>query len=207
MSRGEQADGNNGVIVDQRVATLIILDGDLDQIVESGLGIANVLLVATDEAAPGSGAADELQTACILDILAQRLGTTHFHGALLQIDSHHMGGDVCSMQAREEVIGHGQRLAALAFNLADNSVGARVDNPVRAGNVVLEDKQDVAVRQGVQVLGLAGIDLFAGIHRFTRWWFQYLHSRQGCSLERPAHTTCSHPIIRMGTHRLLNILQ
>src|SRR5690606_13923811 len=50
VGRAEQTDGDHGVIVDQRVTALIVLDSDLDQIVEPGLGIADVLLVAADEA-------------------------------------------------------------------------------------------------------------------------------------------------------------
>src|SRR5690606_20592062 len=126
VGRAEQTDGDHGVIVDQRVTALIVLDSDLDQIVEPGLGIADVLLVAADEAAPGPGAADELQATLAIDILAKRLGTTHFHGALRQINLHHVGGDVGGMQARKEVVGHRQGLAPLAFYLADHGIGARV---------------------------------------------------------------------------------
>src|SRR5690554_7734291 len=80
MLGAEQAQGQDGVIIDQRVTALVILDGDLDQIVQTPLGVADVIAVATQEAAPGTGAADELETASALHVLdrkSTRLNSSH----------------------------------------------------------------------------------------------------------------------------------
>lgn len=77
-------------------------------------------------------------------------------------------GNIGGVEALEEVIRHGEGLAALAFHLADNRVGTRVDNALLAGDVILEDEEDIAVRQAVHVFGLARIDLFASVHLFAR---------------------------------------
>src|SRR5699024_360800 len=130
-------------------------------------------LVTAEEAAPGPGAADEFEATRTLDILAQRLGAAHFHGALLEIGAHEMGGDLRRVETLEEIVGHGEGFTALALDLAHDAIGARVDDAILAGDVILEDKKDVAVRQGVDILGLARIDFFAAAHRFTCWWFDY----------------------------------
>src|SRR5690606_24108901 len=120
------------------------------------------------DTAPGTGPADELDAPCPIDVLAQRLGTAHIHAGLLEVEAHQMGGDARLAQAPEEMLGHGQGLASLAFDLANDGVGTRIDDAIlTTGHIVLEHKQDIAIVQGVQVLGLAGIDLFAGAHRFT----------------------------------------
>src|SRR5690606_35599617 len=46
VKRLEESERQDGVVVDEGVAALIILDGDLDEVAELALGIANVALVA-----------------------------------------------------------------------------------------------------------------------------------------------------------------
>ena len=166
LGRAGKTEGNDGVVVNEGVAAFIILDGDLNKVIQFAFGIPDVLLVTAHEAAPGTGAANELKPAFTTDILAQRFGTTHFHGALFKIKLHEMGGDVGGVKAPEEVVSHGEGFTALAFNLADNGVGTRVNDAVLAGNVIFEDKEDIAARQGVQVFGFAGINFFVGIHLY-----------------------------------------
>src|SRR5690606_18346291 len=135
---------------------------------------------------------------------AQGLGATHFHGALVEVGRDEMGGNSCGMQTLEEVVGHGQGFATLAFDLADHGVGTRIDDPVLTSDVVLEDQQDVAIVQGVYVLGLAGVDLFVCAHDSARWKFrlcirrrakvacEYTHPVKG----PPSGGPGSHPAIR-----------
>src|SRR5690606_30180371 len=173
VKRLEESERQDGVVVDEGIASLIVLDGDLDEVAELALGIANIALVATQETAPGPGAADESEAASALDILAQRLGATHLHAALLEVGAHEVGGDPRGLEALEEMLGHGQRLPALALDLADDAIGARIDDTPLSGDVVLEDEKDVAVGQGIDILGLARIDPFTAAHRFTCWQFRY----------------------------------
>src|SRR5690606_19704887 len=168
VGRAQEVEGDNGVIVDERVAAFIVLDRDLHEIVERSPRVPNVLLVTADEAAPGAGSTDKLKAARPADILAQRLGPTNFHGALLEIDMDEVGGDAGGVKALEEVIRHGERLPSLALNLTDNGIGAWVDHAIRTSDVVLEGKKYIAVRQGIQIFCLARIDLFTGGHHFTR---------------------------------------
>ena len=84
-----------------------------------------------------------------------------------------MGGDIRGLETLEEMLGHGQRLPALALELADDAIGARIDDARLTGDVVLEDEKDVAVGQGIDILGLARIDPITAAHRFTCWQFRY----------------------------------
>ena len=165
----KEAEGNDGVVVDKGITTFVVLDGYLDEVVERTRAVTDVVLVTPLEAAPRPGAADELEAALAADILTQGLGATDFHTGLLEVETHQMSWDAGSVEALEEMVSHGEGLSAFAFNLTDDGVGTWIDDPVRASDVVLEDEEDIVIRQGVQVLGLAGIDLFISVHRFTHW--------------------------------------
>src|SRR5690606_8762028 len=97
---------NKGIVVNQGVAALIVLKGNLHQIVEPSLGVAYVLLVTAYKTAPRTGTANKLKPTRSADILTQRFGTTHFHGALLYIGMHEVSGNVSGVQTLEEIVGH-----------------------------------------------------------------------------------------------------
>src|SRR5690606_25356774 len=98
MLLAEYAEGDDSIVIDERITALIILDGDFHQIVERA-HITDVVLVTARETAPWTRTADEFETAVAVDILAQRLGMTYFHAAFFKVQTHQMRWNARVVQA------------------------------------------------------------------------------------------------------------
>ena len=99
-------------------------------------------------------AADNLQP------LAEHLGGEHLHGGVPQVGGDVVGADAGGVDLLEEVDGHTQVHVAHALDGQAHGVLAGVEHAVFPGAVVLELQQVIAVVQGVDVLGLSGVNEF-----------------------------------------------
>ena len=117
---------------DQRVALLIILEGDFGV-----RGIENDAFLqceAAAHAARGEIAQNKLQ-----------LGNgqvTHLHQTLVDIRTQIVGRDAVALHQLEEILGDRQADAALALDAAAYGVGAGIEYAVFTGRAVLEEQVD-----------------------------------------------------------------